>query len=151
MAPVFREMLDRWFAALNSGHIEEVEEMLAAFASPDIVQDWPQSGERFRGRMNILESIRNYPGFPKVDPQRVTGAEDKWVLSPHFTPLRITGTGDQYTVESKVSYPNGEEWHAVGIFHFHDGKISRVTEYFAAPFPAAEWRTQWVEKINPKS
>ena len=35
------------------------------------------------------------------------------------------------------------------ILEFRNDKVSRQTEYFAAPFPAAEWRSQWVEKIEP--
>jgi hypothetical protein len=31
-----------------------------------------------------------------------------------------------------------------------DGKAIRMTEYFAAPFPPAEWRAAWVEKIDPQ-
>jgi hypothetical protein len=149
VATPVREMLGRWYAALNSGRIEDVEQNLATFASPDIVQDWPQSGERFRGRQNILDAIKNYPGLPTIDVKKVTGAEDKWVLSPQWTPLRITGTGDEYTVEARIKYPNGEEWHSVGVYEFHEGKLVRLTQYFAAPFPAPEWRSRWAEKIEP--
>jgi len=29
--------------------------------------------------------------------------------------------------------------------------VFRIKEYFAAPFPAAEWRAKWVEKIESPS
>jgi hypothetical protein len=44
-----------------------------------------------------------------------------------------------------IDYGNGETVHYVGISDVKDGKISKVTEYFAAPFPAPEWRKPYVE------
>ena len=87
--------------------------------------------------------------MPKSDPQRIAGVEDRWVLTPSWTPLRITGTGDQYTVEALTRYPNGEVWNTVHILQFGDGKVVKATQYFAAPFPAPEWRAQWAEKMEP--
>ena len=142
-----REVLNNWFKALNSRQFDDLRDILANHVSPDLVQEWPQSGERIRGTKNLLAVFQNYPGLPKVDVKNVAGAEDKWVLTPSWTPLRISGTGDEYTVESKVAYPNGEVWHAVTILKLRKGKVANVTEYFAAPFPAAEWRAEWVEKI----
>jgi hypothetical protein len=102
-----------------------------------------------KGLQNVRAVLENYPDLPRVDLQRVAGAEDKWVLTPSWTPLRITGTGDAYTVESRIAYPNGEVRSGVSILQFRNGKVSGITEYFAAPFPAAEWRSQWVEKFEP--
>jgi len=56
--------------------------------------------------------------------------------------------GDQYTTEQLLHYPSGEQWHAVSIFEFRDGKIVEQTSYFAAPFPVAEWRSPWVEMMD---
>jgi hypothetical protein len=103
-----------------------------------------------KGVKNVRAVLENYPDLPHVDLQRVVGGEDKWVLTPSWTPLRITGTGDEFTVESRIAYPNGEAWSAISILQFREGKVSRITEYFAAPFPAAEWRSQWVEKMEPR-
>jgi hypothetical protein len=33
----------------------------------------------------------------------------------------------------------------VSIMEFRDGKVARETQYFADPFDAPTWRTQWVE------
>jgi hypothetical protein len=94
--------------------------------------------------------IENFPDPPRVDVHRVVGDEDKWVLTPTWTPMRTTGTGDTYTVECRIAYPNGEVWSNVTILKFRNGKVSHLTEYFAAPFPPAEWRTPWVEKMEQK-
>jgi ketosteroid isomerase-like protein len=139
-----RERIDSFFSALNAGRFDDIAELM----DPDVVQEWPQSGERIRGVKNFRAVMENYPGLPGVEPRRVVGAEDKWVLTPSWTPLRITGTGDVYTVETRIAYPNGEVWSGVTILQFRNGKASRLTEYFAAPFPPADWRSQWVEKMD---
>jgi ketosteroid isomerase-like protein len=144
-APNNREAIDRFFNALNARRFDEIAEL----ANPDVVQEWPQSGERMNGLKNVRAVLENYPDLPRVDLQRVAGAEDNWVLTPSWTPLRITGTGDEYTVETRIAYPSGEVWSGVSILKFRNGKVSRITEYFAEPFPAAEWRSQWVEKVEP--
>jgi ketosteroid isomerase-like protein len=143
--PNNREAIDRFFKALNARNFDEIAEL----ANPDVVQEWPQSGERINGLENVRAVLENYPDLPRVDLQRVAGAEDSWVLTPSWTPLRITGTGDAYTVETRIAYPSGEVWSGVSILKFRNGKVSRITEYFAEPFPAAEWRSQWVEKMEP--
>ncbi len=95
--------------------------------------------------------LTNSPDFPKTEVKRVVGAEDKWVLGPTWTPLQVIGTGDDYTIESYINYPNGERWHSVAIVQFRNGKVHWLTEYFAAPFPPAEWRAPWAEKIESSS
>ncbi len=70
------------------------------------------------------------------------------MLTPSYTLLRVTGTGEQYTSEELLHYPGGERWYTVGIIEFRDGKVAKVTNYFGPPFPAAEWRSQWVEKME---
>jgi ketosteroid isomerase-like protein len=146
-----REALDRWFRAFNAKQFDELAAILADVADAEVIQEWPQSGERIRGRENILALLANYPGLPDASVQAVRGAEDRWVLTPSWTPLRITGTGDQYTVEGRVAYPNGEVWNFIDVFEFRNEKVVKLTEYFAPPFPAAEWRARWVEKIESPS
>lgn len=148
MAPISnRETIDRFFKVLNEKRFDD----LVALLDPEVIQEWPQSGERFRGRDNIKSVLTNFPGFPKAEVKRVVGAEDKWVLGPTWTPLQVIGTGDDYTIESYINYPNGERWHSVAIVQFRNGKVHRLTEYFAAPFPPAEWRAPWAERKESSS
>ena len=66
---------------------------LATLRHPDLVEDWPQSGERIRGHANYQAIHENYPGGPPdLKPRRIIGTEDRWVVTPSFTPLRIIGT-----------------------------------------------------------
>src|SRR5256886_4494204 len=103
----------------------------------------PQSGERIRGLANNRTTNENYPGLPNVKTHRITGSPDKWVTTPSFTILKITGTGDDYTTGSVATYPDGSVWHAVDIFHFRAGKILHHVAYFAAALEAPEWRAPW--------
>jgi hypothetical protein len=141
-----RGQIEKFYLALNARRWDEMLELV----DPNVIQDWPQSGERIRGLENFHAVIKNFPEPPIIETRRIAGGEDKWVLTPTFTPLRITGTGDAYTVETQINYPNGEVWSGVAIIQMQNGKAIRMTEYFAAPFPPAEWRAAWVEKIDPQ-
>lgn len=139
-----RESIDILFKALD-GHSVDV---LADLLDQDVVMEWPQSGERFRSRETFRALYKSYPGLPKGEKKAVTGAEDSWVLSPSWTPLKVVGTGDDYTIEGYITYPNGERWSWVAVVKFRNGLVTKLTEYFAAPFPPAEWRAQWAEKME---
>jgi hypothetical protein len=94
----------------------------------DFVQEWPQSGERIRGRDNSMAINRNYPGFPAQ------------------TVRRAMAGGDLVTTEVVLDY-GGNIYHGVSIFEFRDDRIVKETDYFAQPFPAPAWRSQWVERM----
>ncbi len=139
-----RQTVEKFYTLLNAARFDE----LATLVDPNIILEWPQSGERIRGAENNRAVMENFPDPPVSEVQRVAGAEDKWVMTPMFSPLRISGTGDVYTVETRINYPSGEVWRGVDIMEFTNGRISKMTGYFAAPFPAAEWRSRWVEKMD---
>ena len=138
-----RETIEKFFQALNAADWDRIESLLDA----DYVWEMPQSGERVRGIKNNRELNKSYPGMPKVETHRITGSQDRWVTTPSFTVLKITGTGDDFVSESRATYPDGSVWHAVDFFLFRAGKILRQTAYFAPTLDPAEWRSQWVERI----
>ncbi len=138
-----REIVEKFFQALNAQDWDRVEAWLDA----EYVWEMPQSGERVRGVQNNRAMNENYPGLPQVETRRITGSHDKWVTTPSFTVLKITGTGDDYVTESLANYPDGSVWHAVDFFHFRESKILRHTAYFAPSSEAPEWRSRWVERF----
>lgn len=120
----------------------------AALIADDYIEEMPQSGERIRGRANWEAVVRGYPGgvgTVDADSTRLVGAEDRWVLTPTFAPLRIEGSGDVYTYVGTVSYPNGQTWQMISIIELRSGRIAKATTWYAAPFDAPAWRAPFVE------
>jgi len=96
---------------------------------PDYVMEMPQSGERIRGRENMRAFQEAYPNPPTIQPRRVVGSGDVWV------------------VEARSDY-GGQIFSIALIVEFRDGKIWRDTRYYAEPFEAPAWRAQWVEPME---
>jgi hypothetical protein len=95
----------------------------------DAVLDYPQSGERTRGRSNIQGQRASQPSKKRFTVQRIVGSGDLWV-----TELILTYDG-------KPSY-------TVSIMEFTGDKVARETQYFADPFVAPAFRAQWVERMD---
>lgn len=115
---------------------------------PDFEDLYPQSGERTRGFANLRAIIEHYPGggYEGQGAEKIVGTEDRWVLTPAFTVLRIEGTGDTFTGVSRGRYPDGTDWHIVTIGQVRDGRLWRAETYFAPAFAPPAWRAEWVER-----
>ena len=93
--------------------------------------EWPQSGERIRGRENFAKLNTAYP------------AEDKW----RFIINSIVADGE--VVVTDVSVTDGIKRDRVITFStIRDEKIWKQIEFWPEPFEAPEWRAQWVECIK---
>lgn len=103
----------------------------AEFLHDDYVLDWPQSGERVRGRQNFVAINANYP------------ASGRWEFTVHC----LIAEEDQ--VVSEVSVTDGTIMARVITFStIRDEKILCQTEFWPDPFEPAAWRAQWVEKTS---
>jgi hypothetical protein len=121
----------------------------AALRHPDWLVDYPQSGERIRGHANMAAIMTNYPGGPpQIEPARVVGSEDRYIVTPSFTIERIVGSGDLWWGDGQAMYPDGSTWHVILLLELRDGRIWRETEYYAEPFEAPAWRAAWVEPMD---
>src|SRR5215472_6740447 len=99
-----RQVVERYAEALRARDLD----MQAEVCAPDMVVEWPQSGERIRGWANIRAVHENYPeGLPRDIEGTVIGSEDRWVVGPSFNILRIEGSGDVYTIVASAKYPDG--------------------------------------------
>jgi hypothetical protein len=96
----------------------------------DVLLEFPQSGERFRGLANLR-------AFRQAYPARVT-----------FAIRRHLGGGDTWVTELVVTYDGKKSINAVSIMEFREGKVARETLYFGDPFEAPAWRKQWVERME---
>jgi hypothetical protein len=90
--------------------------------------DYPQSGERFRGRAANSRQRGEHPS------------------SRHFTVLRIVGSGDLWVRECVITY-DGVPTHSVSITEFAHSFVVHESQYFASAFDAREWWAALAEPI----
>jgi hypothetical protein len=96
----------------------------------DAVLEFPQGGERIRGKANIIAFRSAYPARLGFAMHRTVGRQDLWV--------------NEYTIQ----YDDGTPFHVVGIMEFGDGKVVRERIYFGEPWEPPAWRAQWVERME---
>jgi ketosteroid isomerase-like protein len=120
-----RTALDQHWAASDADDFE-TEHLIYR---EDAVLDYPQSGERTRGRANIQKQRASQPSKKRFAIRRIIGGGDLWV------------TEYILTYDGKPSY-------TVSIMEFEGDKVARETQYFADPFPAPAWRAQLVERMD---
>jgi len=121
-----KQIVENFWVAMQTNDFQNAGELL----HDEYVLDWPQSGERIRGRANFVASNENYP------------AHGRW----EFTIHRLLAEGDE--VVSDVSVSDGVVKARVITFStVRDRRILRQTEFWPDPFEPAAWRAQWVERI----
>lgn len=99
-----------------------------AIYADDAILDYPQSGERFRGRAAITAQRGTHPA------------------ERHFTVLRITGREDLWVSECVITY-DGAPSCSVSIMQFAQGRVVHETQYFGDPFTSPAWRTALAEPM----
>lgn len=104
---------------------------ISALVTDDFVEDWPQSGERIRGADAWARVVQGHPAYPTVSVRRIVGADDVWACEADFDYGGETGM-----------------WRICSVLELSGERIARVTQYFGAPFPAADWRTEITEPIG---
>jgi hypothetical protein len=97
----------------------------------DYTMEWPQSGERLRGRQTIR-------GFQEAN---AGSRPPRWLR-------RVLVREGLWVVEGVVGYGGGREVDFVLILELRNGKIFRETRYYADPFEASEGRARWFERME---
>ena len=120
-----RAALLRHWNASDSGDFKIEHEIYGDNA----ILDYPQSGERIRGRRSIQESRCVQPNKKR------------------FSVCRIIGCGDIWISEIVISY-DGAPSYAVSIMQFRDGQVAHETQYFGDPFGPGPSRAHLVEKMS---
>src|SRR3954454_12379824 len=115
-----RAALDRHWAASDADNLKEEHEIYRE----DAVLEYPQSGERIRGRRNIQASRFAQPNQKRFTVRRIIGFADLWITE--FT----------LTYDGRPSY-------VVSIMELEDGKVIRETQYFSDAFEPSPSRAQW--------
>src|ERR1700733_1971254 len=120
-----RAALQRHWAASDAGDFKVEHEIYRE----DAVLDYPQSGERIRGRRNIQESRTLQPNKKR------------------FTVRRMIGSGDLWVTEFVLTY-DGIPSYTVSIMEFREGLVARETQYFADRFDPGPSRANLVEEVG---
>jgi SnoaL-like domain len=118
-----RLALERHWTASDTGDFDAEHEIYR----DDAVLDYPQSGERIRGRDNIRQSRFLQPNKKR------------------FAVRRTTGSGDLWITEFTLSYDDVPSY-VVSIMEFRDGLVVHETQYFAQPFEPGPSRAHLVER-----
>jgi hypothetical protein len=119
-----RAALDHHWAASDANDVAAEH----AIYREDAVLEYPQSGERIRGRANIKASRAAQPNQKRFAVRRIIGAGALWVT------------------EYVLTY-DGVPSYAVSIMEFVEGRVARETQYFADAFSPGPSRAQWVERM----
>ena len=101
---------------------------IADLMHDDYVEEYPQSGERIRGKDNVRTVYENYPAIPDL------------------IDYSYRVEGDLAFIEMTLDY-EGNRMNVCEIVDFEEGKIKSARAYFAEPFEAPEWRARWVERM----
>ncbi len=120
-----RAALDLHWAASDASDFELEHQIYRE----DAVLEYPQSGERIRGRRHIQLSRTAQPNRKR------------------FTVRRIVGAGGLWITEFVLTY-DGQPSYAVSIMELADGKVTRETQYFGDAFEPGPSRAQWVERMR---
>jgi len=120
-----RAALARHWAASDASDFQAEHEIYRE----DAVLDYPQSGERIRGRHNIRESR-----FVQPNKKR-------------FTVRRIIGSGDLWVTEFVLAYDDVPSY-VVSIMEFREGLVAHETQYFADRFDPGPSRAHLVEQAG---
>jgi hypothetical protein len=119
-----RAALEEHWSASERGNTEAEH----AIYADDAILDYPQSGERFRGRATIAAQRGGHPA------------------DRHFTVRRIVGSGDLWVNEVTITY-DGVPSYSVSIMELADDKVVHETQYFADTFGAPAWRATLAEPM----
>src|SRR6201991_1024469 len=120
-----RMALTRHWEASDASDFEAEHEIYRE----DAVLEYPQSGERIRGRRNIQESRTLQPNKKR------------------FTVRRMIGSGDLWVTEFVLTY-DGKPSYTVSIMEFREGLVANETQYFADRFDPGPSRAHLVERVD---
>ena len=120
-----RAALSQHWAASDSNDFASEHQIY----SEDAILDYPQSGERIRGRANIQASRTLQANKKRFKVRRILGFDRLWIT--------------EY-----ILYYDEKPFFTVSIMEFKDRKVAHETQYFNEPFEASAWRSRFVERMD---
>jgi len=120
-----RQELNRHWAASDANDFDTEHDIYRE----DALLEYPQSGERIRGRHDIQASRAAQPNSKRFKVRRIVGSANLWVTE-------------------FILFYDGRPSFSVSVMEFMDGKVARETQYFGDPFEPGPSRAQWVERME---
>lgn len=99
----------------------------AALLSPDVVYEVPQTRERVRGAANYLAFFKTWPGSWRADIVQLIADGERAVSTIAFVTEQGQETG-------------------ISFFELRGGLISRITDYWPAPYDPPPRMSNCVER-----
>lgn len=121
-----QEVVHEFWAAMQRNDFRAAGELLA----DDYLLEWPQSGERVRGRANFVAVNEQYPAI------------GRW----HFVINHFVAEGELVVTDVSVCDEGNTSGRAITFSTVRGGRIVQQVEFWPDPFAAAAWRAQWVER-----
>jgi SnoaL-like domain len=100
-----------------------------AIYAADAILDYPQSGERFRGRATIAAQRGGHPA------------------ERHFTVLRISGNGDIWVSECVITY-DGVTSYSVSVMEFTGGLVAMRPSTLPTPSTRPRGGPRWPSRCR---
>jgi hypothetical protein len=128
---------------LTRQEYDRLDEVYAA----DVVAEFPQSGERFRGLDSLRGQFAHYPGTAGLQTEMadVIGGSS-YALTPMYTVIDVEGSGDRGTAIFRTRYPDGSYWWVINVYELEAAKIRRLRVFFAPEFEPPAWREPYWDK-----
>lgn len=124
--PTSHEVVQAFWEAMQRNDFRAAGDLLA----DDYLLEWPQSGERVRGRANFVAVNAEYP------------AVGRW----HFAINHVVTEGELVVTDVSVRDEGSTCGRVITFSTVRAGQIARQVEFWPDPFAPAEWRAQWVER-----
>ncbi|HUE99680.1 MAG TPA: nuclear transport factor 2 family protein [Anaerolineales bacterium] len=121
-----KQILETFWATMATNDFHAA----AGLLHDDHTLEWPQSGERIRGREHFALINTHYP------------AEGLW----RFTIHSMVVEHDVVVTDVSVTDAKRQD-RAITFSTIRDGKIWKQVEFWPEPFEAPAWRAGWVEKL----
>lgn len=119
-----RRLIRDHFAAAGKDEV-----VASRIYAEDAVLEFPQGGERIRGK------------------PRIQGFRTAYPASLDFELRRTIGSGDLWVNEYIIRY-DGRPSHVIGVMEFRDDLVVRETVYVTDPWEPPAWRAEWVESMT---
>src|ERR671914_615661 len=125
---------------------EEFDRLDEIYAT-DIVAEFPQSGERFKGIPALRGQFANYPtALPlSTEVADVIGGTT-YAQTPMYTVIAVEGSGDRGTAIFRTRYPDGTYWWVINVYELEAARIRRLRVFFAPEFEPPAWREPYWDK-----